>query len=230
MPSHTRGKWTQDIGSIDYQLFINATKFQDTSGLSTIVSSGVGDLHRAIAASHACTFFTDLGTFIRTGELATPNNSQRQFGTAASQPGPSSAAGTSDPLAMVGFPPYTAAMNPTIAPASGPVAKGVKIRWVDFIYLINTVALTAITAGLTKTVYQNDVAAVVSNIIILGVNGLSAFSQGQPFRVRVTPPTANQIYQVSDGSELLLNLNMTTPAGGTANFYGAVIGCELNYN
>lgn len=225
--SHTRGKWSQDLGSIDFQLFLTPDMFVDTSTLSVLTAT-TGIIERTIAASHAVTLFASLRTFLRTGVLATPNNSQRQFGTALSQPGPSSVSGTSDPLAMIGFPPYTAATNPTIAPSSGAVPKGLKILFVDLIYSVAAVNLSAITVGLTTTQFINSVAPATANIVALGLNNLLVGFQATPHRIRV--PVVNPAYIVLDGCEVVLNFNLTTPAGGTAIFYGAVIGSEINYN
>jgi hypothetical protein len=226
--SHTVNRFTMDTPNPDGQLFIGSTKFADIGTHTAIAYPSAGLLERTIAASNAAVLVADLMQMIRTGVLATPNSTQRQFGTAASQPGPSSVAGTSGPFNISGFPPFTSAQLPTLGGKGNVIGKGIQVNWVDLIYSVAAVNLSAATVGLTSTVFQNGVAPAVTNIIALGANGLPVAITTQPGRTRVT--VVSPVMTTADGTELILNVNLTTPAGGTAIFYGAIVGLSFNFN
>lgn len=233
MSSNTRNRWTMDTPNTDGQIFIGASRFTDTSSNSTKASAGVGLFTLNQAASKASTYFTEIQEILRTGMLATPALNQEQFGTAALQPGPSSVSNTSGPLALGGgFPPITNAQNPTVSgnlPLKG-VGKGLQINWYDVIYDIEAVDLSVATTGLTTTVFSKTAAApTVANIVALAANGLPvAHSNGVAQRTRVTP--ASPTFITLDGCEVIVNVNLTTPAGGTSLFYGVVLGVSFNFN
>jgi hypothetical protein len=222
-----------DTPNTDGQIFIGAAHFKDTSTNATYASAGAGLFTLNQAASKASTYFSEISEILRTGMLATAALNQEQFGTAALVPGPSGVANTSGPLALPGgFPPWTNSVNPTVSgnlPASS-VGKGIEINWFDVIYDIEAVNLTTATCGLTKTTFSKTAAApTVTNIVALAANGLPvAYSAGvaQRTRVAVTTPA----FVTSDGTEILLNVNLTTPAGGTSLFYGVVVGVSFNFN
>lgn len=227
---HSRSRWTQDTPNTDGQIFIGAGRFKDTSGNSTTASAGAGLFTLNQAASKASTYFSEISEILRTGMLATPNLNQEQFGTALLQPGPSSVAGTSGPLALSGFPPYTNTTNPTVTGGvSGSVKKGIQINWFDVIYDVEAVNLAAATCGLTTTKFTNLTAPTVANIVALAANSLPvAYSAGVAQRTRVTPATP--AFVTLDGCEVIINVNLTTPAGGTSLFYGVVFGVSFNFN
>jgi len=179
--------------------------------------------------------FSELSTILRTGVLATPNNSQRQFGTAAAVPGPSGVANTSDPLDLPpGFPPYLGAQMPTITGGNkGPIPKGLKITAVDVIYEVDTGTITSATFGLTTTKFAAAGASgapTVANIIALGTNGLPVASNtgGQATRTRIAVVTP--AYIILDGCEVIANVNFVTPSGNTVKFYGIILLSTYNYN
>ena len=229
---HTQGNWTQATPFGDGELFIGADQFKDILSNAVLATASQGDLQQSIAASKACTFFASISQMLRIGVFATPAGTQRQFGTAASQPGPSTVSGTSSPLGLPsnpGFPPWTAAVNPTTAGSvAGPTPKGIQVNWIDIIYSVAAVNLSVCQMGFSRTVYQNGVAPTITNTIALGNNGLSKVVAAQPYRTRVTVP--NPVFIKVDGTEMVLQVNITTPAGGTANFTGAIVGITFNYN
>ena len=235
----TLGRWEQQTGFTDGELFIGTTDFYLTSasGAVTIVSSAAGLLTTNIAASLTVNLFANISTLLRTGQLATASYNQEEFGTAAAVPGPSTVAGTSDPLNLPpGFPPWTSAVNPALTGGyNGPIPKGFKPIWVNVIYEVDTGAITSVTFGLTKTVMPasgTSAAPAVTNIITLGANSLptAANTAGQATRTRIAVPTANQLYLNADGSSVIANVNFVTPAANTVKFYGIIIGCHFNYN
>ncbi len=174
---------------------------------------------------------------LRSGVLATPQYDQEQFGTAASVPGPSAVANTNGPLGepnpvtpyFQGFPPLTAAQLTTLAGATaGAQPKGIQIDSVDVIYqVLADATAVAATIGLTKTVFANLVAPVVTNLIALGANGLPVIIGAQP-QVTNVPVTTPAMIVAAD-TEVLLNINLTGGTAGTIKFYGAVIKAHYNF-
>src|SRR5215471_18078927 len=102
--------WQGDTPFNDQEIFVGATEFKDLAGLGTFASAGAGLLTLNLSTTQAGNFFANITALLkRTGMLATAAMQQQQFGTAASQPGPSSVAGTNDPEAIRGFAPFTTA-------------------------------------------------------------------------------------------------------------------------
>ena|ERR1700735_307207 len=230
----TLGTITQGSPNTDGQIFVGASEFKDTAGVSTYASAGAGLFTLNVPATDAATFFANVTTILRrTGQLATPSSSQEQFGTAASQPGPSSVSGTSGPLALpAGFPPYLAAALPTLAtPVTGAPAKGFEITSMDVIYEVDTLALAAATCGLTVTQFVNGVAPAVTNRITLAANGLPTTVNtvaGQAYVKNVAVPSP--VFSTAADGETIVNVNLTAGATGTAKFYGVVLHVNFNLN
>ena len=136
MPSTTQGRWQQSTPFGDGQIFVGATDFKPTaaSGAVTLVSAGAGLLTLNQAASLTGNLIADISKLLRTGELAIAGVVQEQFGTAASQPGPSSVAHTSGPFNLPGnpgFPPWLKSKMPTVsgnASTKDPIPKGLQVK------------------------------------------------------------------------------------------------------
>ena len=234
----TEGRWEQGSSSGDLQFFVGAEAFIDTSAHAVAATQGAGLFDFTIAASLASTFFANLGPYLRTGIYATPAFDQEEFGTAAGTPGPSTVANTNGPLGLpAGFPPIAEANLTTIAGSingtgtgiqRGPLAKGMQIDSIDVIYTATGAALTTATVGLTKTVFVNNTAPAVTNLIALGANGLPTAIQAQPYLTNVAVPVPAMI--TSADAEIVANVNLTTQAGGSAIFYGIVVHAHYNYN
>lgn len=227
--SQTDGRWVQDGSFPDMQFFIGASEFFDTGSLAARASAGVGLFSLNLASTQAGTFFANLAMTIRTGVYGDVNFDQNQFGTAAGVPGPSLVANTSGPEGITGMPPFTAAQLPTLGVSQrGPVPKGTQIDSIDIIYAVNAVNATVATVGLTKTLYVDNVAPAVTNIIALGANGLATAFRAQPYVKNVAVAAPAMI--TNTDAEILLNVNLTAGSGGTINFYGVVVKCHYNYN
>jgi hypothetical protein len=228
---NTNDRWTQETPNPDLELFMGVTDFLDTTGTATLASAGEGLLTRNLATTVAGTFFANITAYLRrTGVLMTPNLAQMQFGTAALQPGPSSVAGTSDPSALpAGMPPFAGSSVGTLAlPRAGAIPKGIQINSMDVIYLSSTVNLALAQIGLTKTVFANGAAPVVTNLLALGTNGLLVAFAAHEYRINV--PIVTPAFVTDSGAEILLHVNLTAGAGGTAKFYGVNLKCSYNLN
>jgi hypothetical protein len=103
-----------------------------------------------------------------------------------------------------------------------------QIDSMDVIYTVTGAALTTATVGLTKTVFANNTAPAVTNLVALGANGLPTAVQALPYVTNVPVTTPAMI--TSADAEILLNLNLTTQAGGSAVVYGVVFHCHYNFN
>ena len=235
--SISEGRFEGNTSFPDMQFFIGFDDFQDTSAHAVFATQGAGLVSQTLAASLAATLFANVGPLLRTGVYASSYD-QEQFGTAAGVAGPTTVANTSGPLALPpGIPPITAANMTTIAGSlsgtgtgiqRGPVPKGMQIDSVDVIYSVATNALSTATIGLTKTVFVGGVAPAVTNLIALGANGLPTAAAAQPYVTNVAVTSPAMI--TSADAEIVLNINLTTPAGGTAVFYGCVFHCHYNFN
>ena len=229
---HTEGSWTQDELVSDLQVFFGADKLIDIAGLATgPTNPSLGLVEKNVPSTDAATFIVDLNSlFLRSGVFATPAGSQEQFGTAAAQPGPSTVSGTSGPLAFIqGKPPMTAAQMATVAGSqSGPKPKGIQINSIDVIYSVNAVNAAAATIGLSKTVFADNVAPVVTALLAIANNGLPLGFRAQPHVFNVPIPTPAII--VAADTELLVNLNLTAGAGGTITVFGIVVKASYNWN
>ena len=220
----------QNTAPTDMQIFIDPHHIFASSGVAAVTRDGSGLINLAIGASQACVFQAFFTPNTRTGMYATPALDQEQFGTAASQPGPSIVANTSGPLALKpGFPPILAADMATLgAIQRGPIPKGIQINSIDAIYLVTGVALTLATVGVTKTVFANNTAPAVTNLLANASNGLPTAVQAQPY-VKNVPLTAVAFLTDND-VEPIIELDLTTAAGGSAKLYGLVAHCSFNFN
>lgn len=229
MPT-TEQFWQSNTAFNDMQIFIDPYHIATLAGAATLTRAGSGLVSLAIAASEACVFEAFFTPKTRTGMYATPALNQQEFGTAAAQPGPSTVPNTSGPLALrPGFPPILAANMATLGNIQrGPIPKGVQINSVDAIYSVAGAALSLATIGVTKTVFANNTAPVVTNLLANAANGLPTAIQAQPYVTNV--PLTTVAFITDNDVEPLIELDLTTAAGGTANLYGLVARCSFNYN
>lgn len=132
------------------------------------------------------------------------------------------------PADSQGVPPLTGTID--ITPQTTPRVKGIMIRQIHPVYSIATLALTTNTIGLTKTVFANGVAPVVSNVLANAANGLATAVGAQPYVTPITIPLAGQVFQNSRFAEYLVEWDITTPATSTCNVYGFFVDFTYNFN
>jgi hypothetical protein len=213
------------------QIYVDATWFNNIGGVSTIATDGAGLVYALLGNNAVGAFYANTALLLRTGVYATPSLTQSQFGTSLSLPGPvASIPNSSDPEAMpTGYPPWTSNQLPTLGNIRrGPIAKGMQIDSIDVIYTPLTLAAAVATVGLTKTVFKNGVAPVVTNLIALGANGLATTVATQPQVFNV--PVATPAMIVDADASLFVNVNLTAGATGTVKFYGVVVHAHYNFN
>ena len=229
MPT-TEQFWQSNTAFTDMQIFIDPYHIFAASGAATLTRDGSGLVNLAIGASQTCVFEAFFTPKTRTGMYATPALDQEQFGTAASQPGPSLVANTSGPLALKpGFPPILAANMATLGNIQrGPIPKGIQINSIDAIYSVAGAALTLATIGVTKTVFANNAAPVVTSLLANAANGLPTATQAQPYVTNV--PLTTIAFLTDNDVEPIIELDLTTAAGGSVKLYGLIARCSFNFN
>jgi hypothetical protein len=127
------------------------------------------------------------------------------------------------PVPLPGFPPLTAAQLGTI-PTNFP-SKGIQITDVAAIYQVGVVGLTSATLSLNQTVFANNVANAITNFPI-AATALPLLTQANPYVVvrSVTTP----LFNVTDLSEMTLELVTVMANTGTIRIYG--LGVHVNFN
>lgn len=229
---HSKSSFNQDTGFIDGFFVVGAPAFNVLSGSATLTRGGKGLLYQAVGASATLVFDALLDkALFRTG---TNFITQEQFGTAAGVAGISGVSGTSDadaqPAGYPGSPQSSVWGNDTAAqltPRAAFIAKGVNINDITLVYAISGAALSTHTIGLSKTVYANDTAPAVTDVLTNAAHGLATATQAQPY---VTKVSVNSGYLVTDLSEYIIELDVTTASGGAYDLYGAVVHVTFNFN
>lgn len=235
MASHTRNRWTQDTANTDAQIPVGIGQWGWGAETPPIDDATLGDgfpYYYLATASVTYTGTSCINDLIRTGMYATPNLDQQQFGTAALQPGPSTVSGTSDPLGIKGFPPYTNANNPinnsAISNIAGPVKKGFQVNWVDVIYATGANAITSVNFGLSATNFVNNTAPNAQAIIAYGTNSLPTTAQSNPFVTRIT--VASPAFYTLTDTFFNAIISFVTEASASIKFFGCIFGVSFNFN
>lgn len=225
----TDSVWEQGSSFPDLQIFIGADEIRTTSGTATLTLNASGDLSVNIGASQTTVNVISEPGFERTGRYGSSALDQQQYGTAASQPGPSAVPGTSGP-GYSGMPPIQGSKLATLTGGvpAGPAAKGIMITSIDAIYLIAGSALTLNQLGITASKFVNNVAVAVTNILAKAANGLQTAIQANPYVTNV--PVTTPAFVVTPDTEVLVEWDVTTQAGGSARLYGLVLRCSFNFN
>lgn len=234
----TAGTFEQDSPQTDGVIFIGASEFLSPTLANTgLTIIGPGLVPLLTPASATTNLFKAIDQILRTGVLNSQALGYAAFGTTGPPPvpGPSSVANTSGPSAILGHPPTPKASLATITGGvRGAFPKGLQINYVDFIYTVLGAGATSISAGLTQTKFgaagAGATAAVKTDIITFGTNGLPTAVAANPVTTRVNVPAANQTMLTSDENEVLLQFQTVNPAGCTVQFYGAKLGVYYNLN
>lgn len=231
----TEGRIESNMSNPDLTIFVGPDEIKNTSGTATLTLNASGDLSLNIPASQACVFVVSEASLLRSGVLASAATDQSQYGTAASQPGPSAVAGTSGPLGMKpGYPPIAAANMATLgAIQTGAIPKGLQINSVTPVYSVSVVALTSIALGVTSTKFANNGAITVTNLLAKGTNGLAVATTtgaATPYATPVAMTSPAMTPGSTTGTEILIELDMTTAGTGTARLYGFSVNCSYNFN
>jgi hypothetical protein len=265
----TAGPLLADTPNTDLQLFLPATDaivanaavasfpvIEPQGGAGTTPISSI-----LIPASASTQIQFNLSKlFVRTGILQSnnfaTNTMQQAFGT-ANGPGPSLVEGTSDPSGF-GYdqgipdgdnviagsntlPPIQSQLLPTLlGPFPNALPKGIRIKWIDLIYVVNGVALTSLGLELVNFTFGSGHDVPIqwnggySDVNLpsaaLAIN--STVHKAHRERCLITDLSGNPTTQflTVDGTLLTAVLIAVTPAGSTVNLLGIILGCDFNFN
>lgn len=130
------------------------------------------------------------------------------------------------PAGVTGPPPFSGTSS--LVPVTAPRPKGITFKEIYPVYAIAGAALTTNTIGLTKTVFSNNVAPAVTSLLTNAANGLATATNAQPYITPIQIPSP--AFQISRFAEYILEWNVTTPGGGTAELFGVFIDVGFNFN
>ena len=125
-------------------------------------------------------------------------------------------------------PPYT--IQGVNAQAPLPVLRGIKLNSIDIVYLVGTADLTALTVGIFAKQDIDGSAPLVTTLLAQAVNGLSLVASADRYVTNVVIPAANREFIVTPDSVVTAEVDIETPAGGTADLFGIVFYYDFNFN
>lgn len=183
------------------------------SGTATRTRNAKGDWSINVAAAQTVYFAVNIGQMLQKTGFA--SDTMNQFG------------GTGVPGdAFPGRPPLTG-RNP-VTPRTAKVPKGIKIIGIRPIYSVLTQACTTLTCGLDKVVYDDNLAPVITQIVAPA--NYYNVARANPIIRTLTPPANLQEFIVTDCSDWVFEMVVTTAAGGTFKLHRIEIMVEYNWN
>lgn len=222
----TSGTWNQDSAFVDGQIFVPITAAFTAAGATVLSRSAKGLIQGALAAAQTVTLDFPLPNLLRTG---LQDDEQQAFGSASGTGQQGLLVNETNKFAtnwqQSGRPPYTQAQN-QVVPTSRP--KGMAITSLTPIYKVSTLALTSVSLGLTKTVFANGVAPVVTDLLAAGTNGQPVATSAQPNAISSAVTTTSMITDAF--AEIIAELTLVLPATSTAIVYGMLFGVSFNFN
>lgn len=145
---------------------------------------------------------------------------QEQFGTAAGAAG--------YPAGAAGLPPFTGATQLTQPTTEPP--KGIEIVDVVAVYSVGVANLTAASLALERTTFANNV-ALAKTAVAIDATALPLTSAGDatgPYVV--TRAVTTPAFEVTDLSDIYLELSVTMANTGTIKIYGLGAHVQFNYD
>lgn len=222
----TAGMWSQDTAFPDGQIFIPASDAFVGAGAMVLSRAGSGLIQGALANSQTVTLDFILSKAIL--RYGMQDDEQQSFGSAS---GTGQNAGATPPNTFAtnwqqsGRPPYTQAQN-QVVPTNRP--KGIQINSLIPVYKVSTLDLTSVSIGLTKTVFANGIAPVVTNLLAAGANGQPTAVSAQPNAIASV--IAGATMSIDYLTELIAELTLVLPATSTAIVYGMFMNVSFNHN
>ena len=137
--------------------------------------------------------------------------------------------GQGTPYGVTGRPPFTGITEFTPVTGVAGRPKGFLLTNINLVYLIAGAAATTHTIGIEKNVYANNVALASTAVLAVAANGLATATQANPYVTTVSVAAGNQAFNMTDNSEIVAEVNVVTPGGGTYRLYRAVIHGYFNW-
>jgi len=135
--------------------------------------------------------------------------------------------GTVGPIAVAGRPPFTGATQ-LVPSTTNKVPKGLKLLDIIVNYVVVTNPLTAITCRYDRTLFAEGSAPAVTNILASAANGLlTTVTAGHSVKITGLP---TQIFEIVDLTNMIFELSIQTPAGGTCQLFNVQMHFAFNHN
>lgn len=227
----TAGYWEQDSAFPDGLVFIPASVGQITTGAGVYARQGLGLAGVTMVTAQTVTFDVNLSHLLQ--RYGKQDDEQQAFGSASGTgqqslptggPVPNGAFATN--WGVSGRPPFAAASQ-FVIPTGRP--KGIAIKGITPVYTVTGTALTSTTLGLTKTVFSEAAAPVVTALLAAAANGQPVAVNANPHATLSSLLAANQVMQTTRYTQLLLEHTLVIGAG-TAEMYGWFIDLAFNHN
>jgi hypothetical protein len=220
---HTQSRYQQDLGFTDGEMFLGVGDVVvNVAANAPITRNGPGDWSFNQGVSLTVIYAVNLTNAIlrrsgfgedlqeQYGGTGISGSAQQQF----YRPDISSGMATAQEL----------------QPRTGLKVKGFKLLEFDVIYQVSTLALTSQSIRVDQSNFTNNVVMVPTAVLAPGANGLQTGVQAGQYVTTIIIPVAQQIYRVSNDSELWIDLTVITPATSTYKLYGFDCDVEFNYN
>lgn len=234
----TAGFWEQDSAFPDGLVFIPASVGQVTAGAGVYARQGLGLVGVTMVTGQTVTFDVNISHLIH--RFGKQDDGQQAFGAATpsaagfqgQQSLPVSGPAPNGPFATnwqaSGRPPFANASQFAV-PTSRP--KGILINAITPVFSVTGAALTSNTIGLTKTVFAEGAAPVVTPLLAAAANGqpVAVNTAGQTHATSSVLLAANQVMQTTRYTQLLVEQTLVIGAG-TAEMYGWFIDIDYNLN
>jgi hypothetical protein len=213
----------QDLGFTDGRLFMGPGEIVwDVAAQASVGRTAAGQwaVNHAVAAN-TTNFAVNVSQSVlrRTGFS---EDLQEQFGG-------SGIAGSAGPQ---GRPDTFGSMSTAqqLQPRTAFKIKGFKLLSFDVVYSIGTLALTAHTSRVDKTVYANNVAPATTVVLASAANGLATATQAQPYVTPTPIIAANQLYANLADQAVWIEIGVNAQATSVYSLIGIDALLEFNFN
>jgi hypothetical protein len=195
-------------------LFYNASQI-NFAGTPTYTRNALGDVSLNQGASLTVQYHMGVADLKRPfftfpgipgqGVTPTTNEFQEAFGTAAG--GPSN--------------PFSGGLSPTASQFGTPATPwGISVVDIVAYYAVGGAVLTTATLGLSRVTYAENTAITVTALIAATATATSITGAANACHVAKVAATAPLVFEATDNTDLLVELTLTTAAGGSARVYG----------
>lgn len=224
----TQSRCDCDLPYGDGNIIFEASDMLVTGGAATATRVSKGELSWRFGATQTGVIMIPLGSVLFRSGLQ--DGLQEQFGTGAgtgAQGLPAPPATFTTPASVSGRPPFTGATQLT-PPTSRP--KGILIKSVTLRYAISGAALTQNNFGIAKTVWANNAAPVVTDLLTNAQNGLLLATQAQPYVTTIALPAGSQVFQTTVEQTIMMEWDPTTQGGGQLDVFSVRVAVSYNFN
>ena len=221
----TQGVFQQDTAFPDGQIFVQINPGDATSGTVSLASAGAGLVTTHIGNSQTVVFRKSLNSLLF--RYGVQDYAQEQWGSTANGGANFKAtppAVFTTPYGVSGNPPFTGSSQ-LVPPTSRP--KGIQINTAAPIYSIGSADASLNTLGITQTFFANATAPAVTTILTNAAHSMSVTHATNPYLPTIA---VNSGMLTSTNAQYIVEWDITTPSGGTADVYGLLLFVSYNFN